>query len=413
MSLSSSTVDHSTSPISRKTFHRGAVQIQLSTFAPETGIKECHLLLSVTEGELSFTQQVDAVQETYLALLGTLPQAKAIFRRYYLSDSANQIHDLTERERKLPICAVSSVEQTPLNGTKIALWSYLQTDVQTKSLTQGTFEVTLGDSKQIWTGGLTARSKPSSGEQTHDILQAYTRLLERQSCTLEKNCVRTWFFLQNIDSTYAGLVSARRELFARHQLTADTHYITSTGIEGRHADPAVLVQMDGLAVTGLQAHQIQYLYAPRHLNPTHEYGVTFERGVALHYEDRTQIFISGTASIDARGEIVHPGDVLKQLDRVFENVAALLQETQADLGDILQAILYLRDPADAGIVTRHIEEKYPELPILLVHGPVCRPGWLVEMECIATQAAPEVDLTPLTLDPTQATHQSTAQPMHP
>ena len=61
--------------------------------------------------------------------------------------------------------------------------------------------------------------------------------------------------------------------------------------------------MDTYAVKGLQPGQIQFLYAPTHLNPTYEYGVTFERGTAVTYGDRKQIFISGTASIDNKGEI--------------------------------------------------------------------------------------------------------------
>ena len=68
--------------------------------------------------------------------------------------------------------------------------------------------------------------------------------------------------------------------------------------------------MDSYAVDGLEPGQIQFLYAPTHLNPTYEYGVTFERGTAVTYGDRKQVFISGTASIDNRGEIVYPGDIV-------------------------------------------------------------------------------------------------------
>lgn len=98
-----------------------------------------------------------------------------------------------------------------------------------------------------------------------------------QRCTLASHCVRTWFFVQNVDVNYAGVVKARKEVFITQNLTEKTHYIASTGIEGRHADPSVLVQMDSYAVDGLEPGQIQFLYAPTHLNPTYEYGVTFER----------------------------------------------------------------------------------------------------------------------------------------
>ena len=65
--------------------------------------------------------------------------------------------------------------------------------------------------------------------------------------------------------------------------------------------------MDTYAVDGLKSEQIHYLYAPTHLNPTYEYGVSFERGTYVDYGDRRQVFISGTASINNKGEVVCPG----------------------------------------------------------------------------------------------------------
>ena len=133
----------------------------------------------------------------------------------------------------------------------------------------------------------------------------------------------------------------------------------------------------------MKPEQIQFLYAPTHLNPTYEYGVTFERGTAVHYADRTQVFISGTASIDNKGNILYPGDICQQAARMLRNISALLTEAGATTEDIQQAIVYLRDTADYQVVEHFLAENYPGLPHIIVHAPVCRPGWLIEMECIA------------------------------
>ena len=37
-------------------------------------------------------------------------------------------------------------------------------------------------------------------------------------------------------------------------------------------------------------------------------------------------------------------------------------------------------------VNRMFEERFPGVPKVIVHAPVCRPGWLIEMECMATKA---------------------------
>ncbi len=74
-------------------------------------------------------------------------------------------------------------------------------------------------------------------------------------------------------------------------------------------NPKIHVLFDAYAVKGLQPGQVTYLHALSHLSPTALYGVTFDRGTSVEYGDRRHLFISGTASIDHRGEVVHVGDV--------------------------------------------------------------------------------------------------------
>ena len=119
------------------------------------------------------------------------------------------------------------------------------------------------------------------------------------------------------------------------------------------------------------------------LSRTSDYGVTFERGTAVSYGDRRHVFISGTASIDHRGEVLHVGDVRGQVLRMWANIEALLAEAGARMSDIESAIVYLRDSGDRTLVARMFAERFPELPYVMVLAPVCRPTWLVEMECLA------------------------------
>ena len=189
--------------------------------------------------------------------------------------------------------------------------------------------------------------------------------------------------MRDVDTQYAGMVSARRENFAEQGLTPATHYLASTGIQGLPADPHAIIQMDAYAVLGLKPGQQHHLKALSHLNPTIEYGVTFERATVVDYGDRSHCFISGTASIDNKGEVLHPGDIVKQTRRMWENVEALLAEGQFAVQDMAQAIVYLRDAADYATVHQLFAEHYPSLPIVITPAPVCRPAWLIEMECIA------------------------------
>ena len=102
-------------------------------------------------------------------------------------------------------------------------------------------------------------------------------------------------------------------------------------------------------------------------------------------DDRRQVLISGTASINNRGEVMYAGDVRRQTERMWENVEALLKEADCGFGDVGHIIVYLRDIADYAVVKEMFDKRFPDTPRVITLAPVCRPGWLVEMECMAVK----------------------------
>ena len=376
----------------RKTYD--TTEVQITSFQSSKGITEYHIFFQQTNCLEDFHTQLQHIQDVYAHSVEELPgNPVAIFRRYFLSDVTNQTDELMERERLSPYCALSIVQQAPMNGTKIALWAWLQTGVQTQVLPNGLFEARHGAYGQLL-GANQCNRAANSEYQTRLLLNDYVMQLMEQGCKLADNCIRTWFFVQNVDVNYTGVVKARNEVFVTQDLTEKTHYISSTGIGGRHADPKVTVQMDTYAVDGLKSEQIHYLYAPTHLNPTYEYGVSFERGTYVDYGDRRQVFISGTASINNKGEVVYPGDIRKQTERMWENVEALLKEAGCTFDDLGQMIVYLRDVADYTVVKGMYDERFPDTPRVFVYAPVCRPGWLIEMECMGVKSLENKEFAP-------------------
>lgn len=364
---------------------------EISKFEVEGGVTEYHVMVHATRPEQSFQEQLDAVLNAYYNLIDTeLKGASSVIKRYFLSDAANQYDTLLASVPEALACACSVVEQAPLNGTKVALWAYLLTDIGAGSFNEELYRVQHGAYTHLW-GGTSVSHAPSSEEQTSLLLKHYVMQLLSNGGHLADDCIRTWFFVQNVDVNYAGVVKARNEEFFTQNLTSKTHFISSTGINGRNADPSVLVQLDTYAVLGLKPEQIKFLYAPTHLNPTYEYGVSFERGTRVDYGDRRQVFISGTASIDNKGNILHVGDIRRQTERMWENVDALLSEAECGFEDVGQMIVYLRDVADYAVVNEMFEKRFPGIPRVIVHAPVCRPGWLIEMECMATKEVKNED----------------------
>lgn len=372
----------------------------IARFTGASGAAEVHVAIRPKSGG-PIEAQLAAVHAAYRQILadaGLTPDS-AVFRRYFCSDLANQVAALEAQPLSARshgrACAISWVGQAPPPPYKVALWAWHVVDPQNSPERRGhrrQLSLRRGSLTHHWSTGLTAPDAPTSEAQTRAVLERYERDLAPAGWTVPDHLVRTWFFVQHIDRNYEGLVTARREFFARHGLLPETHYVASTGIEGGSPDAAALVTLDAYAIGGLRPEQVTYLQALDHLSPTHLYGVTFERGTAIDYRDRRQVIISGTASIDSSGRIAHPGDVQRQLGRTLENVEALLRNAGAGLRDVLAMIVYVRDPADHATAWQQLIEHCGQMPTVLVTAPVCRPGWLIEVECLAAIGAHHPEL---------------------
>ena len=362
-------------------FEELEVTAEVAAYEPKEGVTEWHVILHVNNNQLPFGEQLGRLYEAEDRLPG-MPEfwgAQYIMKRYFLSDSTNQ-QPLMRQQKNI---SVSLIQQQPLDGTKIAAWLYLQSGVEVKEQ-NGAVVVSHNGYRHLWKMGM-VKNQGDSARQTEELLTEYEAMLSKFNATLAENCIRTWFFVRDVDTNYHGLVVARRENFIQQGLTEKTHYISSTGIGGSPADTKALVQLGTYAITGLEPEQQHYLYAPTHLNPTYEYGVTFERGTVVEYGDREHVFISGTASINNKGEVVHVGDIVLQTQRMWETVEALLKEGETGWEDVMQIVVYLRDTADYEVVRQLFAERFPHIPTVITLAPVCRPTWLVEMECIAVK----------------------------
>ena len=365
----------------QQTIQLTKARVELFTFDNGTEAKEAHAMIHVAEQGLTFQEQHNVILDAYATLRKDyLDGFVAIFKRYYLSDSSNQADSVLTAD--CSDCALSLVEQPPLDGTKIAMWVYMMTDVQTRVTQSGLYEVKHGIYHHLW-GGSAFNMAANSEYQTRLLLNEYVMQLAQDGCTLANNCIRTWFFVSGVDLNYGGVVRARNQVFFTQGLTNQTHFIASTGIGGRQADPNVLVQMDTYAIDGIKNEQIHYLYGASHLNRTSDYGVSFERGTYVDYGDRRHVFISGTASIDNKGRVKYEGDIVRQTERMLENIEVLLAEAECGWDNVSEMSVYLRDIADYDIVSKMFAERFPDKPYVIVLAPVCRPGWLIETECMA------------------------------
>ncbi|HEV3200504.1 MAG TPA: Rid family hydrolase [Bryobacteraceae bacterium] len=130
----------------------------------------------------------------------------------------------------------------------------------------------------------------------------------------------------------------------------------------------------------------------RVLNEAYDYPKpsSFSRGLRIDLNGLAILLISGTASIDERGQSVHIGDFRAQMRRTFHNIGALLAAEGATWADIVRTTCYLRDiERDYGAFNDERTAFYQEqgldpLPASTgIQAILCRPELLIEIEAIA------------------------------
>ena len=176
----------------------GAVA-ELTTFAPEGKTAEWHAMLHVDSHGETFQQQYRRIRQAEAQLLGTedLAGAKPIYKRYFLSDATNQ-RPLMEEDSS---CTVSYIQQPPLDGSKLALWLYLQrgTEVIPQADRLSSTLVRHNGYEHLWTMGMMT-TDGTSYVQTGRLLEDYEQLLADYGMTLEDN-----IFGNNYISNYANI----------------------------------------------------------------------------------------------------------------------------------------------------------------------------------------------------------------
>lgn len=308
----------------------------------------------------------DSFSGALSSILAQMEGMDPVFVRFFLSDAQNQADALRAAlNARFKDVAVSIVEQPPLDGSRIS--ALVLTSAREPSFLFHSLRLTEDEAK-----GLDAYA------QSRLLFDKYLRIIRPLGLELKTHCVRTWIYVRDIDANYAGLVKARNDVFAEEGLSHQTHYIASTGIGGATERQHAVVAIDFLTRPDIEEGDKTYLKALSHLSPTHDYGVAFERGVRL---SDGHIFISGTASIDHQGKVLHQGDVLAQADRLLENISVLLQEGGSSLEKVPYFIVYLRDISDYALVDTYMQKRFPHVPRILLEARVCRPSWLIEMEC--------------------------------
>jgi len=211
---------------------------------------------------------------------------------------------------------------------------------------------------------------------------AYARLRDFIGERDEQEVLRIW--------NYQGAINRGDGDAERYKLFCDGRaegcgdwfargYPAATAI-GHHGDPHLLqVYLLASAHAGTAVENPRQVSAWRY---PRQYGRTapgFARAMLLPTRDA--LAISGTAAVVGHAS-AHEGDTAAQLDEILVNLEALLASADMPAGFDTHAPLkaYVRRGADAAQVREKLQRRLPGVPVLLLHGDVCRRELLVELD---------------------------------
>lgn len=112
----------------------------------------------------------------------------------------------------------------------------------------------------------------------------------------------------------------------------------------------------------------------------------YSHAVRVDMGEGALIFVCGQLPLDTENKLVGEGDMARQADQAFRNIATVLEANGASLSDVVQTTTFVTDISRLAEVNevraRYFSESAPTSTTVEVSA-LARPGWLVEIEAVA------------------------------
>jgi chorismate lyase / 3-hydroxybenzoate synthase len=234
-------------------------------------------------------------------------------------------------------------------------------------------------------------TKFASFEQA--TFEAYSRLRRFLEAQGYPHPIRIWNYFSGINEG-----SGDEERYKQFCLGRANAIQTASNYENRlPAASAIGTQKSGFFIyqlaskdNGIQIEnprQVSAFQYPR------QYGAqspSFSRARLVRWQSERHLYLSGTASVVGH-ETLHGDDCRGQLQETLRNIDSLLTNT-ADAyphlpacgwADLQLLRVYLRNRGDLPMVRSELESRLgPQLPVIYLHGDICRQDLLIEIEGI-------------------------------
>lgn len=227
----------------------------------------------------------------------------------------------------------------------------------------------------------------SPAKQTKYIIERCMDIFDRFGFTAQ-SIIRTWIYFPRILHWYKRFNNIRAKCFQEFGLISrGKHYLpASTGIQGGgRPGEEIFIDLIGFEPKKERIGLVSNMRSNRQCE-ARKYGSAFSRGVAIKIGRASLLHISGTASINSKGETVFSNDPQGQITETLSNVGALLKTQRAHLQDMVLTTAYCKNKKTYERFRDTV--KHPELediPFVSVYADACRGKLLFEIDGIAVK----------------------------
>ncbi|HKT26834.1 pteridine-dependent deoxygenase [Dyella sp.] len=212
--------------------------------------------------------------------------------------------------------------------------------------------------------------------------QAYAELHQFMRTRDERCVLRIWNYVADINAGDGDTERYKQFCDGRAAGCGDFFadgFPAATAIGHHHRDPILQIYLLACVDGGAAVENPRQISAWRY---PRQYGRTspgFARGMLMPARDA--LAISGTAAVVGHAS-AHEGNLEAQLEETLLNLESLLATADMPAGFDTHSPLktYVRHATDAGRIGEMLKRRLPGVPVLLLHGDVCRRELLVEID---------------------------------
>jgi enamine deaminase RidA (YjgF/YER057c/UK114 family) len=334
----------------------------------------------------SFSRQVPGSRydEIYLSASFTRPATEADVDR--LVDELGAVHVLrvvvlgdSHVDPARPGCVLAG-HQYPHPSSSIEVYAIrLRAGTVVTALGPGAWLIESGPAQRR----LVCAVGPQPGGTVLDQAQSGLYTVERwlaESGLAPRHLERTWYFVDDIGTTYGELNKARDEAFDRWGLTS---YPASTGIGATLPGPARIGMLAEAYSDG--GEPVATPFDTTMQCPPSQYGPRFARANRIRRNGTDIVNISGISHIDERGESIQGLTAPELVDYTMASLADLLATAGVGFADIASCYVYCKDAETLAAYRNWLTREGVTLPDMVNFVDVCRPELRFEIEARAVR----------------------------